>query len=131
MKRIVASLLASVVLLGGVGCVSTHMKKYIGKDVVYIAVDSGPPVNVFDMPDGRRAFQYYWGGGQYYLPKTTSTQGEVKLVGNAAYYSEQKVESGGFVIDNPGCLITYFAEWNSAKNGWIIVDISYPKRLVC
>jgi hypothetical protein len=107
------------------------MKKYIGKDARYIAVDDGPPVNVFDMPDGRRAFQYRWGGGSYVVPKTTTSQGQIQLVGDGAYYSEQKVETGGFAVESSGCLITYFAEWNPAKKGWIVVDISYPKRLVC
>jgi hypothetical protein len=113
-------------------CVSTHMKKYIGKDVRYIAVDSGQPVHVFDMPDGKRAFQYYWGGGTYEVPKTTTTDGRVQLVGDSAYYSERKVETGGMIISSPGCLITYFAEWNPTSKGWVVVDISYPRRaLVC
>lgn len=123
--------LVLLTLICSASCVSTHMKKYVGRDARYIAVDDGPPVNVFDMPDGRRAFQYRWGGGHYVVPKTTSTQGQVQLVGDAAYYSQQKVESGGFVVESEGCLITYFADWNSAKNGWIVVDISYPKRPVC
>jgi len=131
MKARHAGTLMLATLLCSAGCVSTHMKKYIGKDVRYIAVEDGPPVNVFDMPDGRRAFQYRWGGGQYVVPKTTTAQGQVQLVGDGGYYSEQKVESGGFVVESQGCLITYFGEWNAAKKGWIVVDISYPKRLVC
>lgn len=123
--------LVLVILICSAGCVSTHMKKYVGQDARYIAVDDGPPVNVFDMPDGRRAFQYRWGGGSYVVPKSTTTQGQVQLVGDAAYYSQQKVESGGFVVESEGCLITYFAQWNSAKNAWIVVAISYPKRAVC
>jgi hypothetical protein len=96
--RIVA--IAVAILAASAACVSTHMKKYLGKDVRYIAVDDGAPVNVFDMPDGRRAFQYFWGGGTYVVPKTTTTQGQVQLVGDAAYYSEQKLESGGFMVQS-------------------------------
>jgi len=113
------------------GCVSTHMKRYIGKDALYVAVDSGKPVNVFDMPNGRRAFQYYWGGGRHYIPRTTTTDGRIQLSGNSAYYSEQKIESGGFLLESEGCLITYFAEWDAVKRSWIVVDISYPKRAAC
>lgn len=128
-RGITGVLLAIVVALSG--CVSTHMKKFIGKDVRYIEIDDGAPVKVFDLPDGRRAFQYLWGGGRYVVPQTTTTSGQVQLVGDKAYYTEQKIESGGFVVDNPGCVITYIAEWNAARKGWIVMDISYPKRLVC
>lgn len=131
MKIRPASGLLLAVLFAVSACASTHMKKFIGKDVRYIQIDDGAPVNVFDLPDGRRAFQYLWGGGRYVVPQTTTTQGQVQLVGDKAYYTEQKVESGGFVVDNPGCLITYIAEWSAEKKGWIVVDFSYPKRLVC
>ena len=131
MKNASVVILLLATLIGNAGCGSTHMKKFVGRDVRYIAVEDGPPVHVFDLPEGRRAFQYYWGGGKYVVPKTTTTQGQVQLTGDAAYYSEQKVESGGFVVESQGCLITYLAEWNAVKKGWIVVDISYPKRLVC
>src|SRR5437870_2458740 len=113
MKRISALLIIIVAVLNAAACGSSHMKKFMGKDVRYIAVDDGPPANVFDMPDGRRAFQYYWGGGRYYVPKTTTDQGHVQLVGDSVYYSEQKIESGGLAVQSQGCLITYFAEWNA------------------
>lgn len=129
-ERTVIILLAAVVLATS-GCVSTHMKKFMGRDVRYIEIDDGAPVKVFDLPDGRRAFQYLWGGGHYVVPKTVSTQGQMQLVGDKAYYTEQRIESGGYVVDNPGCLITYLAEWNASNKGWIVVGISYPKRLVC
>jgi hypothetical protein len=112
-------------------CVSTHMKKYIGRDARYIQTEDGPPVNVFDLPDGRRAFQYFWGGGTYRVPQTTSTAGQVQLVGDSVYYAEQKIESGGQVIQSEGCRITYLAKWDPTQKGWIVTEISYPKRLVC
>jgi hypothetical protein len=122
-----------VIIMGllAAGCVSTHMKKFIGLDARYIEVESGPPVNVLDLPDGHRAFQYLWGGGTYVVPATTRTEGKGRLVGDAAYYSEERVQTGGFVVDNPGCLITYYSTWDAAKKGWIVTSISYPKRLVC
>jgi hypothetical protein len=120
-----------LVALAGTGCVSTHMKKFVGKDVRYIEIEDGAPVKVLDLPDGRRAFQYLWGGGRYVVPQTITTQGQVELVGDKAYYTERKLQSGGYVVDNPGCVITYIAEWNAAKTGWIVADISFPRRAVC
>ena len=54
MKNLLQIAITVTVVISGLGCVSTHMKQYLGKDARYVAVDSGPPVNVFDMPDGRR-----------------------------------------------------------------------------
>jgi hypothetical protein len=94
-------------------------------------VQDGAPVAVFDLPDGVRAFQYRWGGGTYVLPRTTTTSGQVHLVGESVYYSEQRLETGGQVLSSEGCLITYLARWDRAAQGWIVYDISYPKQLVC
>ena len=113
------------------GCVSTHMKRYIGKDVRYIVLDDGDPERAMDMPDGTRAFQFYWGGGSAAVPTQTTTTGELQLVGNSVLYSEQRLQTGGFIVESKGCLVTYFARWDAAKNGWIVTGIQYPKRLAC
>lgn len=126
-SRAAIAVLAMMVL----ACGSTHMKKFLGRDVRYVAVEDGPPTAVFDLPEGVRAFQHRWGGGTYVAPKTTTSNGQVQFVGSAAYYTEQKVENGGQVVTSDGCLITYLATWDAEKHGWIVRDISYPHRLVC
>ena len=55
----------------------------------------------------------------------------MQLVGNTAFHMEQKLLPGGYVLENPGRVITYIAEWNGAKNGWFVVAISNPTRAVC
>ena len=131
MKTIFTALLAVGIALMSASCVSTHMKQYIGKDVRYVVLADGQPESAMDMPDGTRAFQFRWGGGSYYVPKTTTADGQIQLVGNSIYYSEKKLQTGGVVVNNPGCLITYFAKWDATHRGWIVVSISYPKKLVC
>lgn len=133
MKQPHRSGLGVVALLGilASGCVSTHMKQFIGRDVRYIAVQDGAPENVLDMPDGRRAFQYRLGGGQIAVPATTTTNGQVQLVGDSVFYNEQKLTTGGGTVSSDGCLVTYFAEWDAQRKGWIVRDIWHPKRLVC
>lgn len=131
MRSVFSTLVVVATALTTGACVSTHMKRYIGKDVRYIVLDDGQPENVMDMPDGLRAFQFRWGGGAYQVPKTTTTDGQIQLVGNSVYYSEKKLESGGAIMESPGCRITYFAKWDQEKKGWIVVRISYPKKLVC
>ena len=119
------ALLATAILL--TACVSTHMKQYVGRDIREVMVDGGEPANVFDMGDGRRAFQFYWGGGTFAVPQTTTTTGSV--VGNSVYLSSTTLPGG--VVHSPGCLITYFARYDDGGDAWIVSDIAYPDRLVC
>ena len=58
------------------------MKQFIGKDARLIQIEDGPLVNAFDLPEGKRAFRFRWGGGTYVVPKTTTTTGQVQLVGS-------------------------------------------------
>lgn len=129
MLRTILIPLLCIVMLAG--CVSTHMKQFIGKDIRYVIVDSGTPVNEFDMGDGRRAYQFYWGGGTMVLPQTTTQQGSVNIIGNTGQFNSTTVTSPGGVFSSQGCLITYFAMQNKETKAWIVEDISYPQRLAC
>lgn len=129
-SRLSTAALAGVVI-AAIGCASMHMKRFIDKDVRYVVIEDGIPENVFDMPDGLRAFQFRWGGGTFAVPKTTTTNGQLQLIGNQAWFNQEKIESGGFVVNSPGCLITYVARWDADRKGWIVKEIAYPHRLVC
>ena len=100
MIRIIS--LALAILLAG--CVSTYMKQFVGKDIHEVMIADGPPIHSFDLPDGRRAFQWRMGAGS-----ATPFLGTV-------YYSE-------------GCVVTYIAK--KQGEAWIVEDINYPDRLVC
>jgi hypothetical protein len=123
--------LIGVLLLLLTGCVSTHMKQYIGKDIREVILDSGPPLNAMNMGSGVRAFQFTWGGGSYTMPSTTTTQGTVTTYGNSAWLSANSITTGGGTIHSEGCIISYLATWNSDRETWIVKDIRYPDRLVC
>lgn len=127
MKHILFVLLSAAM----VGCVSSHMKKYIDRDIRDVMLDSGPPINAFDMPDSTRAFQFRWGGGSFALPQTTSTSGTVTAIGNSAWFQSQSISSGGTIASSEGCVITYFAKWNDGIKSWVVVSYRYPKQLVC
>lgn len=114
-----------------VGCVSAHMAKYVGGDIREVIIDSGNPVNAFDLADRKRAFQFYWGGGTIQVPQTTSTTGQATVAGNTAWTSATSITTGGYLVESKGCLITYIAEWNETKNGWVVIGTRYPKRAVC
>ena len=113
------------------GCASTHMKQYIGEDVREIIIDNGPPINAFDIGDGRRAFQFRWGGGAYEIPQTTTIAGSSIATGNSIWYSGTAITSGGGVVASEGCILTYFTLWSEQKNAWIVTDYRVPKQLIC
>lgn len=122
-------LIALLVLLAG--CVSTEMKGYMGKDVREVILVNGPPINELDMGDGIRAFQFKWGGGTMVVPQTSRTTGKVNTYGSTAVVNATTTTTGGHVIRNEGCTISYLAKWSDERQGWIVVDYRYPKQLFC
>lgn len=120
-------LLVALVLAG---CVSDHMKQFVGKDIREIMMSEGPPANAFTLADGRKAFQWYWGGGTAVIPGNshTTTTGQISPGGRITAHSTT-VETPPTVYSSPGCLTTYIAR--DIDGAWIVEDISYPDRLVC
>jgi hypothetical protein len=107
-------------------CVSQEMASYMGKDITEVFMTQGHPVDEFDLPDGNRAFQFYWGGGAISFPSTSTTT--VTVVGNQAFANTQGF--GGGVVHSQGCLITYIGTPNDKKS-WTVTAYRYPDRLVC
>lgn len=107
------------------GCASQFAKGYLGKDTVELELENGKPANVISLPDGRRSYQYYWGGGTFVTPQTTS--GTVNVIGNTAFVQTQTTP--GAVVSSPGCIINFIAEQRGAR--WVVVDARWPDRLMC
>lgn len=113
------------------GCVSTYMKAFIGKDIREVMMTEGAPINAFDLGDGRRAFQYKFGGGTLVTPQVSSTTGRTTILGNSVWLDQRAITQPAAIIESEGCLISYIAEFSSAKSAWTVVDIRYPNSLVC
>lgn len=129
MKPITFLILALVA--GIAGCASTFMEQYLNKDVREIAIDNGPPFNAFDMGDGRRVFQWRWGGGSIVVPQTTTVTGSATAIGNTTWYSGTAITSGGGVVNLEGCILSYFATWDSERELWVVTEYRVPRQLVC
>lgn len=106
-------------------CVSTEMKGYVGKDVSEVLMGYGQPGNVLDLPDGRRAWQFRWGGGSGVIPGRSQTT--VQTIGNTAVATTTATPAT--IVHSEGCLITYIGA--RSGNSWTITDIRVPKQLVC
>lgn len=113
------------------GCVSTHMQQFIGEDIREVVMSDGPPANVFDYSEERRVFQFYWGGGSYTVPATSTTSGSAYAIGSTVYGSATTISTPARTVTSEGCLTSYITRWDEERSGWIVEDIRYPQRLVC
>ena len=120
-----------IVSLLQAGCVSTHMEQFIGKDVREVVMSDGAPANIFDLGDGRRVFQFYWGGGTVVVPGQIQGQSQSTVIGDTVYTTGTALVMPPRIIESQGCLTNYITDWNQELNGWIVVEIRYPQRLIC
>lgn len=114
-----------------VGCVSTHMKQYIGSDIREVVLDSGMPTAVMDLGSGRRAFQFRWGGGAIAVPSVTTVSGSAVSSSYHSWFAASSITSGGGVFSSEGCYISYVTLWEEKRKSWVVHDIRYPKTTVC
>ena len=122
MTKFVLTVACALVLAG---CASTEMKKYVGKPIEETFITYGKPENVFEFPDGRRAYQYRWGGGSVAMPARGTAV--ATTVGNIT--TVQTTSTPAMIMNSPGCLITYIARDNGS--GFVIDEYRIPKQLVC
>lgn len=117
---------AVAVAVGLSGCATQIMQSYVGKTVQDAAVRYGPPTNVFDMPDGRRAFQWSV-SSTYVAPRTTTTNLSLYAPPGSAFASgsAQTTSYGGQPITQT-CLYTVFGRYNQGVGAWIIESFEKP-----
>lgn len=104
-------------------CASQVMENLVGKDVTEVQLQYGPPVNVLDLPDGRKAFQWRF-DSTFVMPTTTSYTG----VQNGNLISGNAYTSGGGVFSTP-CFYTLFARPNKSQS-YTVVGFQ-PPSLEC
>lgn len=92
------------------GCAAQIMSGYVGKDVTDVALDYGPPVAAFDLPDGRRAFQ--WKVDSVTMMPTQTT---VTGYGSGNWYTADILQTGGGAFAS-SCIYTMFGQKNASKS---------------
>lgn len=131
MRLRLAGLAAALVLSG---CATQIMNGFIGQTVQDVALRYGPPFNVMDMGDGRRAFQ--WKISQSIIIPTTST-----TYGTANVYAPPgsafaTVNTQATTTTTPGgvssfdCLYTMFGQWSEQRAAWVMTSYQRP-NLMC
>jgi hypothetical protein len=116
---------AAVMAVGG--CASTEMRTFVGKSVDETHMTYGQAVNVIDLNDGRRGYQYRWGGGAGIVPGRASTS--ISSIGDVTTATTTTVPA--LVFESAGCLITFIARDQGPPRGWVVEDYRVPKQMVC
>lgn len=112
-----------VLVLSLAACASRIMEGYVGQDLTSVIGRYGPPMNVYDLPDGRRAFQ--WEINSTVLVPTTTN---MSVVQSGWLTTGTAVTSGGGAFSNR-CIYTLYAQ-PQGTNHWTIVGFERP-RLGC
>jgi hypothetical protein len=103
------------------------MEGYVGQPLQAAMARNGPPDVVFDMPDGRRAFQWVV-TSEGRMPTMTTTNANIYAPPGAfANVNSTSMTTGGGVVTNT-CRYTMYAEWRD--NAWIFTGFE-PPRFMC
>jgi hypothetical protein len=115
---------AILVALALSACATSIMRDFVGEPVQRVMVRYGSPANAFDMPDGRRAFQWVM-GSSYTPPAYVSQTGNATAIGNTVWWTQNSQISGGQPIHSE-CTYTMYGRWNETQNAWIIEGFEQP-----
>ena len=125
MRNIIKTFLVAT-LVALAGCASQQMKTYVGKDIQDVMVDYGKPDNEFNMPDGRRAFQWTkesTSESPRFVDTTETTQEHRRH--DDKYVESTTIIHGG-ETSHTKCVYTMFGTWDAARDTWVIVDFKKP-----
>lgn len=123
LRSITITLPAFVLVVVLAGCASKEMEGFVDRDITAVIARHGQPASQFDLPDGRRAFQWK-------IVDTNYTPHSVE-------WEEQQTDSGqrGEVHESGGysststCFYTFYTK-QQGENGWRVVGFEKP-RLEC
>ena len=118
------SLLVFLALGGLAACASQIMEGYVGKSITEPMLDYGRPTSVFDLPDGRRAFQWQITDSGYTPISTPSTS---TIYGNGGWATVTTTDTN-YVPYSQTCLYTLFGK--PRGKDWIVVGFKKP-GLMC
>lgn len=101
------------------GCATDIMRSYVGRSPEDVMARYGPPFDVRDLPDGRRAYQW--------LDTATTTSGGSEttvVVNKRGRPPRTRTEVSPTTIEEKRCFYTLYAHRTPA--GWRIDDFAKP-----
>ncbi len=131
----------AVAALALCGCASSIMKGFVGKPIETPIAQYGPYTNTFDLPDGRRAFQWNLKSSGA-IPITTNSRSTVSLNSNGfgTSYGAGGVRSASTTTStlgtittprttvvpyNKSCFYTLYAS-RSISGNWVVSGFEEP-----
>lgn len=118
MRFLMLSFVSALLLTG---CASMAMEGYVGQSIADVALENGVPTGSFDLPDGRRVFQWNAQSISYHPGNTTTT----------SYAGMMHTNTYGGYMSEQECIYTLFAKLRAdGKEGmlsdWIVTDFKKP-----
>ena len=117
-------LIGVIAIIGLSGCASKILKSYVGQDVRKVMLVYGKPSSIFNMGNGKRAFQWK-NHSSYVMPTYTNTSGYLSRYGSYATYNAYTTTTGGQVV-NSSCVYTLFAKWSKRRKAWTVTGFQKP-----
>ncbi len=117
--RLVLAVFLPVILV--MGCTADTMRGYVGQDIRAAVVAYGPPVNVVDLGNGTRAFQWSKTSVDT-TPASVVTTTDKDKKGRKT--TQTQFIGGTQTVTN--CLYTFYTAWNPQSGGWIVTGFRQP-----
>ncbi|MBY8821946.1 hypothetical protein [Sphingomonas colocasiae] len=114
-----AALLLAISVLAG--CSADIMRGYVGRPPEAVMARYGPPVDVRDLPGGRRAYQWLEESTVTAFGATTTT---VEEKGRRRPRQEITTEFAPSTTETQRCFYTFYAR--RAAEGWLIDGFEKP-----
>lgn len=118
------ALIALLAMLATAGCASQIMKGFVDQPIQTAIVKYGPPINAFDMGDGRRAFQWSM-DRSYTAPVTATNYGTAAIYGTSAVWTQNTQISGGQTVSGR-CIYTLYGRWSDSARAWMVSGFEKP-----
>jgi hypothetical protein len=119
----IAALLA-VIMLGTSGCSTNIMRSYVGGSTEAVMARYGPPSDIRDLPDGRRAFQWMIVDTSVYPGTATTTVKDKSERRKSSIHTDFTPAH----VEENRCFYTFYA--HDVSGAWII-DSFAPPELGC
>lgn len=125
----VKTLCVALAFLALSGCATSIMQGFVGQPLQAAMVQYGPPSNIFDMDDGRRAFQWKISESGY-IPAVSNTYSTANIYAPPGAFATIQGNStttttGGYGFQQT-CLYTMFAKMDEASKSWRFVGFAKP-----